>query len=252
MAAVRRLDGRHALLTGAARGIGAASARRLVQEGARVSVLDLLEEEGVALADELGGAFLRCDVADAASVRAAVEQAETALGPPDVLVSNAGIDVMGPFLASDPADWQRLIDVNLRGAFLLAQAVLPGMVSRRRGRLVFVASDAARVGSSGEAVYAACKAGVVAFAKTLAREHARDGITVNAVCPGPTDTALLAGLKAASEAGRKILGAVERAIPLGRLAQPEDVAAAVAFLASDDASYVTGQTLSVSGGLTMA
>jgi 2-hydroxycyclohexanecarboxyl-CoA dehydrogenase len=246
------LAGRHALVTGAARGIGAAIARRLAADGARVAVLDILEDEGHAIAREVRGQFVSCDVAQPAAVRAAVASAEAMLGGVDILVSNAGVDAIGPFVASDPAGWERLLDVNLRGPLHLCHAALPGMARRGRGRLVFISSDAARVGSSGEAVYAACKAGVIALAKTLAREHARDGITANAVCPGPTDTALLHGLMGSGDEGRKILDAVVRQIPLRRLSTPEDVAHAVAFLVSDEAGYVTGQTLSVSGGLTMA
>jgi 2-hydroxycyclohexanecarboxyl-CoA dehydrogenase len=248
---VTGLAGRGALVTGAARGIGAAIARRLAADGARVAVLDVLEAEGRAIAQEIGGCFALCDVARPEAVRAAVASAEGALGALDVVVSNAGIDVIGPFVSSDPAGWERLIDVNLRGPLHLCHAALPGMAQRRRGRLVFISSDAARVGSSGEAVYAACKAGVIALAKTLAREHARDGITANAVCPGPTDTALLHGLMGSGDDGRRILDAVVRQIPLRRLSTPEDVAHVVAFLASDEAGYVTGQTISVSGGLTM-
>ncbi len=246
------LAGRHALVTGAARGIGAAIARRLAAGGARVAVLDVLEEEGRGIAREIGGWFALCDVARPEAVRAAVASAEAALGGLDVVVSNAGIDEIGPFVSSDPASWERLIDVNLRGPLHLCHAALRGMTQRRRGRLVFISSDAARVGSSGEAVYAACKAGVIALAKTLAREHARDGITANAVCPGPTDTALLHGLMGSGDDGRRILDAVVRQIPLRRLSTPDDIAHAVAFLASDEAGYVTGQTISVSGGLTMA
>ena len=245
------LAGRRALVTGGARGIGAAIARRLAAGGARVAVLDVLEAEGRAVAVETGGVFVACDVAAAASVRAAVTEAQSALGGLDVVVSNAGVDVIGAFVASDPKSWERVIDVNLRGPLHLCHATLPILARSGRGRLVFISSDAARVGSSGEAVYAACKAGLIALAKTLAREHARDAVTVNAVCPGPTDTALLHGLMGSSDDGRRILDAVTKSIPLRRLAEPDDVAAAVAFLASDDAAYITGQTLSVSGGLTM-
>lgn len=251
-------------MTGAARGIGAAIARRLAAGGARVAVLDVLESEGREVAAALAeagpgatpgarahGVFVRCDVASPGSVRSAVAEAESALGGIDVLVSNAGVDVIGPFAASDPAAWERVLDVNLRGPLHLCHAALPHLVASGRGRIVVISSDAARVGSSGEAVYAACKAGLLGLAKTLAREHARDAITVNAVCPGPTDTALLHGLMGQSEEGRRILDAMTRQVPLRRLGQPEDVAAAVAFFASDEAAYVTGQTLSVSGGLTM-
>jgi len=168
-----------------------------------------------------------------------------------VLVNNAGWDVFTPFTKTEPAQWDKLIAINLVGALHMHHAVLPGMVARRQGRIVNIASDAARVGSSGEAVYAACKGGLVAFSKTIAREHARHGITVNVVCPGPTDTALLAGVTEAAPNPEKLREAFVRAIPLGRLGQPDDLAGAIVFFASDDASFITGQVVSVSGGLTM-
>ena len=195
------------------------------------------------------GLALVMDVSDARSVRAAVDEAEARLGPIDALVNNAGIDVIGPFLESREEDWERLWAVNLRGTLLATRAVLHGMVARERGRIVNIGSDAGRVGSSGEAVYSATKGGVIAFTKTLAREVARHGVTVNCVCPGPTDTALLEQVRDYDE---KLHASLARAIPLRRLGRPEDVAAAVVFLASDAAAYITGQTLSVSGGLTMA
>jgi len=248
---VAKLAGRIALVTGGARGIGAAIARRLAADGARVAVLDVLEDPGRAVAETLGGIFVRCDMATPESVRGAVRSTEQALGGLDVVVSNAGLDIVGPFAASDPASWELVLDVNLRGPLHLCHAALPLLVRRGGGRVVFVSSDAARVGSSGEAVYAACKAGVIALAKTLAREHARDGVTANAVCPGPTDTQLLHGLMGSSDGSKRILDAVVRQIPMRRLARPDEIANAVAFLASDESAYITGQTLSVSGGLTM-
>jgi 2-hydroxycyclohexanecarboxyl-CoA dehydrogenase len=194
---------------------------------------------------------LRCDIADRTSVDTAVAATEAALGPIAVLVNNAGWDIFKPFTKTAPAEWERLIAINLTGALHMHHAVLPGMVARKAGRIVNVASDAARVGSSGEAVYAACKGGLVAFSKTLAREHARHGITVNVVCPGPTDTALLASVTEGAPNPEKLVEAFTRAIPLGRLGQPDDLAGAIAFLGSEDAAFVTGQVLSVSGGLTM-
>ncbi|MDB5749787.1 MAG: 3-oxoacyl-[acyl-carrier protein] reductase, partial [Ramlibacter sp.] len=226
-------------------------------EGARVAVCDLDQ----AAAEKVAGAIrteggqaraLRCDITDRASVDAAVAETERALGPIDVLVNNAGWDVFKPFTKTEPAQWDRLIAINLTGALHMHHAVLPGMAARRRGRIVNIASDAARVGSSGEAVYAACKGGLVAFSKTIAREHARHGITVNVVCPGPTDTALFADYKQGAGNPEKLMEAFTRAIPLGRIGQPGDLPGAVLFFASDDAAYVTGQVLSVSGGLTMA
>ncbi len=178
--------------------------------------------------------------------------AEAALGPVDVLVNNAGWDIFRPFVETTPSDWDKIIAINLVGALNMHHAVLPGMAARKRGRVVNVASDAARVGSSGEAVYAACKAGLIGFSKTLAREHARDGITVNVVCPGIVNTKLYADYKKGARNPEKLDEAFRRAIPLGRLGEPDDLHGAICFLASDDAAFITGQVMSVSGGLTMA
>jgi 2-hydroxycyclohexanecarboxyl-CoA dehydrogenase len=254
---MQRLDGKTVIVTGGGGGIGGATCRRLASEGAQVAVFDVrldAAEKVAAGIRESGGraqAFV-CDITQRASVDAAVEQTGSALGPIDVLINNAGWDVFKPFTKTDPSEWERLIAINLIGALHMHHAVLPGMVERRRGRIVNVSSDAARVGSSGEAVYAACKGGLVSFSKTLAREHARHGITVNVVCPGPTDTALFADFKNAASNPEKLMQAFERSIPLGRIGQPDDLPGAIAFFASDDAAFVTGQVLSVSGGLTMA
>ncbi len=167
-------------------------------------------------------------------------------------MNNAGWDVFRLFKDSTPEEWQKLIAINLVGALNMHHAVLPGMIARRAGRIVNIASDAARVGSTGEAVYAACKSGLLGFSKTIAREHARHGITVNVVCPGPTDTALFAGYKEGAGNPEKLDEAFRRAVPMGRIGTPEDLPGAILFFASDDAAYVTGQVLSVSGGLTMA
>ena len=252
-----RFAGRTVVVTGGGGGIGGATCRRFAAEGARVAVLDrdLEAAERVAQAIAAAGgeaAALRCDITDRTSVDAAVAAVETRLGPIDVLVNNAGWDVFRPFAKTEPAQWERLIAVNLTGALHMHHAVLPGMVARKAGRIVNIASDAARVGSSGEAVYAACKGGLVAFSKTLAREHARHGITVNVVCPGPTETALFEDYKQGAGNPEKLVEAFTRAIPLGRIGRPEDLPGAILFFASDDAAYVTGQVLSVSGGLTMA
>jgi len=247
---------RSALVTGAARGIGAAVARVLAAEGFEVAVTDRdiaeAEHTAAAIRDAGGRATaLALDVTDTASIAATVLDVEARLAPLWVLVNNAGWDRLEPFMENDPALWDRLLAVNLRGAFYVTRAVLDGMTARGGGRVVNVASDAGRVGSMGETVYAACKAGLIGFTKSLAREVARHGITVNAICPGPTETALLDEVRASSR-GAKIMDAVRRSIPLGRLGRPEDVAGAVAYFASDGANYVTGQVLSVSGGLTMA
>ena len=189
------------------------------------------------------------DIADSAAVRAAVGQVQSELGPVDILVNNAGIDVIELFVDSAEETWDKIIAVNLRGTITVTRAVLDSMIERGGGRIIHIASDAGRVGSSGEVVYSATKGGIIAFGKALAREVARHGITVNSVCPGPTDTALLGQVAAYSQ---KLRDGLSRAIPMRRVGQPADIAAAVAFLASDEAGYITGQTLSVSGGLTMA
>jgi 2-hydroxycyclohexanecarboxyl-CoA dehydrogenase len=255
--AMARFAGKVAVVTGGGGGIGGATCARLAREGAQVAVFDrdLASAQRVAqrIVAEGGQAqALQCDITDRASVDAAVAQVISQLGAIDVLVNNAGWDVFLPFTKTVPEQWEQLIAVNLTGALHMHHAVLPGMVERKSGRIVNIASDAARVGSSGEAVYAACKGGLVAFSKTLAREHARHNITVNVVCPGPTDTALFADYKKGAGNPEKLEEAFRRSIPLGRIGQPEDLPGAIAFFASDDAAYVTGQVLSVSGGLTMA
>jgi 2-hydroxycyclohexanecarboxyl-CoA dehydrogenase len=221
-----------------------------------VTVLDKQQGAAQAVVDAIvaaGGTAqaVACDITDRASVDAAVQQAEQ-WGAIDVLVNNAGWDVFKPFTKTNEGEWQQLIAINLVGALHMHHAVLPRMAERKAGRIVNIASDAARVGSSGEAVYAACKGGLVALSKTLAREHARHNITVNVVCPGPTDTALFASYKEGAANPDKLIDAFTRAIPLGRIGQPEDLPGAILFFASADAAYVTGQVISVSGGLTMA
>ena len=253
---MQRFDGKTVIVTGGGGGIGGATCRRFASEGAQVAVFDMNLEaaEKVAADIRAGGgqaAAFACNITDRAQVDAAVAAAQTQLGPIAVLVNNAGWDVFKPFLKTVPAEWEKLIAINLTGALHMLHAVLPGMVERKYGRIVNVASDAARGGSSGEAVYSACKGGLVALSKTLAREHARQSITVNVVCPGPTDTALLAGVAEGARDPAKLLEAFRSAIPLGRLGQGDDLASAIAFFGSDDAGFVTGQVLSVSGGLTM-
>jgi 2-hydroxycyclohexanecarboxyl-CoA dehydrogenase len=251
-----KLQNKTAIVTGGGGGIGGATCRRFAAEGAQVAVFDMNLEAAQKVAADIvaaGGkaAAFKCDITDRGQVDAAVAAVEAQLGPVDVLVNNAGWDVFKPFIKTVPAEWERLIAINLTGALHMLHAVLPGMAERKQGRIVNIASDAARGGSSGEAVYSACKGGLVALSKTLAREHARHNITVNVVCPGPTDTALLAGVAEGARDPAKLIEAFRSAIPLGRLGQPDDLASAIAFFGSDDASFITGQVISVSGGLTM-
>jgi 2-hydroxycyclohexanecarboxyl-CoA dehydrogenase len=253
---MHQLKDKTVIVTGGAGGIGSATCRRFASEGAKVAVFDMNLEAAQKVADAIkvqGGAAVafKCDITDRVAVDKAVAEAISQLGPIDVLVNNAGWDVFKPFTKTTPDQWDRLIAINLTGALHMHHAVLPGMVARKSGRIVNISSDAARVGSSGEAVYAACKGGLVAFSKTIAREHARHGITVNVVCPGPTDTALFAEYKEGAGNPEKLMEAFTRAIPLGRIGQPEDLPGAIVFFASDDAAFITGQVLSVSGGLTM-
>ena len=238
--------GRVAFVSGGSRGIGRGIAEALARDGHTVAIGDIREAEPVG---ERGIAVL-CDVTDSGSVAAAVRQVEGELGPIEILVNNAGWDEMRPFMETDEPFWDRVIEVNFKGGLRLTHAVLPGMVERGFGRIVNIGSDAGRVGSSLESVYSGAKGGVIAFTKTIAREVARRGVTANTVCPGPTDTAMLREVTGGDE-GAKVIEAMTRAVPMKRLGTPADVAAAVAFLASDDASFITGQTLSVSGGLTM-
>ena len=253
---MQRFDGKTVIVTGGGGGIGGATCRRFASEGAQVAVFDMNLEAAEKVAADIratGGraTAFACNITDRAQVDAAVAAVEAQLGPIAVLVNNAGWDVFKPFVKTVPAEWAKLIDINLTGALHMLHAVLPGMAARQYGRIVNVASDAARGGSSGEAVYAACKGGLVALSKTLAREHARQGITVNVVCPGPTDTALLAGVAEGARDPAKLIEAFRSAIPLGRLGQGDDLASAIAFFGSDDAGFITGQVISVSGGLTM-
>ena len=238
-----------AIVTGGAQGIGRAIAERLAADGATVVVTDINEAGAKEAADAIGGLGVRTDVTSKESVAAMVEQVHGRFGQIDVLVNNAGWDKVGPFVDSDPDDWDRVIQINLYGVLNTCHAVLPIMAAQGHGTVINLASDAGRVGSSGEAVYAAAKGGVIAFTKTIARELARKQVTANCVCPGPTDTPLLASI---SEDNPNLRESLARAIPLRRIGRPDDLAGVVAFLASADAAYMTGQTLSVSGGLTMS
>jgi 2-hydroxycyclohexanecarboxyl-CoA dehydrogenase len=248
-----RLEGKIALVTGGASGIGAATARRLAAEGARVGIGDVNEEGARAVASELDGLAHVLDVTDVESVNAAVAAVQDALGPIDVLVNNAGTDLFSFFVKTDPGLWDFVLGVNLRGTLAVTHAVLPGMQERRQGAIVNVSSEAGRVGSQGSAVYSAAKAGVIGFTKAIAREAARYRVRVNAVAPGPIETPLLnAAPVVYGEVGERLKQGMIDATQLGRAGEPEEVAAAIAFLASEDASYITGQTLNVSGGLSMS
>lgn len=247
------LDGRTALVTGAAGGIGAAICRHLVQAGANVAACDLDGGAAERLATELAGtgtiAGYGMDVSDSANVTDVVTAVQARQGPVDILINNAGIDKIEPFVESTEETWQKVVSVNYLGTVIVTRAVLDGMIERRYGRIINIASDAGRVGSSGEVVYSGTKGAVIAFGKALARETATKGVTVNIVCPGPTDTALL---KQISDRSQSMYDALAKAVPMKRIGTPDDVAPAVVFFAGDGAAYITGQTLSVSGGLTMA
>jgi 2-hydroxycyclohexanecarboxyl-CoA dehydrogenase len=244
-----------AVVTGGAGAIGAAVCRRLAAAGRTVVVVDLDAAAAEQVAAELAGSGHRgigLDVSDTEAVREALARVEADLGGVHTLVNVAGWDRFVAFVDTTPEFWDRVIDVNYRGTLNTVHAVLPGMIERQQGRIVSVASDAARVGSSLESIYAGAKAAVIAFSKSVAREVARHGITVNVVCPGPTDTPLIRGMAEELGSGERFVDSLTRAIPMRRLATADDVAPAIVFLASDDARFITGQTLSVSGGLTMA
>ena len=245
---MKGLRGKAVLVTGGGGAIGGAICRRFAEEGAKVLVADKDEGSASKVAQSIHAQALVFDISDYAAAKRAV----ASCGEIHVLVNNAGWDRFQNFLDTDPAEWEQLIAINLRGPLNMHHLVLPQMAARGSGRVVNISSDAARVGSSGESVYSACKGGILSLTKTLARELARKGVTVNAVCPGPTDTPILRGFLGEGEAGQKVYDALVRAIPQKRVGRPDDVPGIVAFLASDEAAYITGQVISVSGGLTMA
>ena len=244
------LRDKNVIVTGGASGIGKAICKRLGQEGCMVAIFDLNGDGAETTAQEIEASGGRAhgfavDITDYDLVSETVKQFETAAGPVHGLVNNAGWDLSMPFLETDINFWEKVIAINLYGPLNMCHTVLRNMVENGHGKIVNISSDAGRVGSSGEAVYSACKGGLIAFTKTMSRELARKGVVLNTICPGPTDTPLLAGQ------GEGLIKALERAIPMRRVAQPEDYPGTVAFFLSDDASYITGQTISVSGGLTM-
>ena len=251
------MTARVALVTGGGRGIGREICLGLAADARRVAVAHLRADEAATTAgliEQTGGRAIvvEMDVSDSTSVQEGVQQTVDELGAVEVLVNCAGWDELVPFLDTDERFWDRVIEINYKGALRTVHACLPPMIEAGWGRIVNIGSDAGRVGSSLEAVYSGAKGGVIAFTKTIAREVARSGITANTVCPGPTDTPLLGEIVAASDDGDKVIGAMARAVPMKRLGRPAEVASAVVYLASEDAGFVTGQTLSVSGGLTMA
>lgn len=245
---------RIALVTGGASGIGREISLELARGGVTVAVADLNLRGASETADLSGGTALAVplDVTQTASVNDAVAMVRDQLGDVEILVNCAGWDELKPFLDTDEEFWDRVIEINYKGMLRTVHACLPSMLEAGWGRIVNIGSDAARVGSSLEAVYSGAKGGVIAFTKTIARETAKRGVTANVVCPGPTDTPLLEGIVAASDDGEKVINAMARAVPMKRIGQPSEIAAAVAYFASEQAGFTTGQTLSVSGGLTMA
>jgi len=250
------LKDKTAIVTGGARGIGRAIVQRLAEAGADVVIGDFRLDEAEATASEIQKTTgrqvraVRADVTDLKQVEALRETALQAFGKIDILVNNAGWDRLMPFLKTTPELWDKIIAVNYKGVIHTCYAVLPHMAERKQGSIVNISSDSARVGSLGEAIYSGAKAAVVAFSKTLAREHARDNIRVNVICPGLAETPLLSEIQQ-DPFGQKVLGSIVNFVPLKRLAQPEDIAPLVVFLASDAAGYITGQVTSVNGGLTM-
>jgi len=254
---MRGLRDKVVVVTGGAGGIGSALCRRFAEFGARTAIFDLNHEAADKLCEEIrrdgnSASAYGVDITDNRSIDAAVAAVKTEWGPIDVLVNNAGWDHGARFTDTEPDIWKKIISINFEGPLNMHRAVLPGMIERSSGRIVNISSDAGRVGSSGESVYSGCKGGIIAFSKTIAREVARRGINVNVVCPGPTNTALFRDFAGDGESAEKLKAALTRAIPFGRLGEPEDLAGAVCFLSSDEAAFITGQVLSVSGGLTMA
>ena len=251
---MKGLSGKIAIVTGGASGIGEAIVMRLVEEGCRVALFDINQQAGEAVATEAGGEVkvFKTDITSMESVEGSVAAVEESMGPVWMLVNCAGWDAPSPFLSQGPELWQKIINLNLYGPLYMHHAVCTRMAARGEGRVINIASDAGRVGTSNEAVYSACKGGTIAFTKSMARELARNNVLVNAVCPGPTDTPAMAAVVGSGADAEKWKDSMARGVPLRRMGQPGDYPGIVAFLGSDDAGYITGQTVSVSGGLSMS
>ncbi len=251
---MKDLTGKVVIVTGGASGIGAAIVKRLGREGARIALFDINPEAGEAMAGACEGEvqFFQVDITSMDTVESAVDAVENQLGPVWMLVNCAGWDKPAPFLSTGPELWEKIVNLNLYGPIHMHYAVCKRMAERNEGRVVNIASDAGRVGTSNEAVYSACKGGTIAFSKSMARELARNNILVNAVCPGPTDTPAMDAVVGTGEEAQKWKDSLARGIPLRRMGQPDDYAGIVAFLGTNDASYITGQAISVSGGLSMS
>lgn len=253
---MRGLDGKVAVVTGGGNGIGLAISRRLAEEGCGLGILDIdptAARAACAAIESIGGKAVPmvADITDQSAVKAAIDEFSATGHTIDILVNNAGWDRFGPFVSQPQEVWRRAININLIGMMNVIQVALPAMIARGGGRVVNIASDAGRVGSAGESAYAAAKGGVIAFTKSIAREVASKSISVNVVCPGPTETNMMADVIASSSSPEKLREALLRIIPMRRFGQPADIVGLVAFLSSDDAAYITGQVMSVSGGLTM-
>lgn len=251
-----RFSGKTAIVTGAASGIGRAIALRLASEGAAVAVFDIDSAGGEATVRDIlavggTGAFHAVDISDNAAVVTAVAETTAILGPATILVNNAAWDRYGQFLDTTEAQWDRVIDINLKGPMSLIHAVLPQMLDQGWGRIINISSDAGRAGTSGQSIYSACKGGIIAFTKAIALEVARHGVTANVICPGPTDTALFDAIKAGSERARKIGESLVKAIPVKRVGLPDDYPGMVAQFTAEESSFITGQVLSINGGIIM-
>jgi len=245
-----------AIVTGGARGIGRGISLALAKQGADIAIADILIQEAEDTASEIRrigrkAMVVKCDVTSKEEVDKAALNVIDTFGKIDILVNNVGWDRVVFFIKTTPDFWDRVIDINYKGVLNWTRAVVDHMIERNYGRIINIGSDAARVGSMGESVYSGAKGAVIAFTKTLARELARNKVTANCVCPGPTETPLVDEMKRDSEFADKVIGSMSKIVPLGRMGKPEDIGVAVAFLASDEAEYITGQTLSVSGGLNM-